>query len=218
MHQGRLSKIREPGVGGKPNVRCASNTSFCSPAGRTILHNAAGMMLRQVVARKTRRAWSAVNVGALCLVLGCSPSAPPKSQPSELLERVMPTFSMTSLNGTAIDTGGFEVPLVVKFFDADCDACARTLPAAQGLYQAKPDVAVIGVSEDSRPSRAREVVAKYKLRFPVVVDADNSIAHSFQLKRTPMTFIADERGRIRWVGGANMTEDMLVAAVESIEE
>lgn len=130
----------------------------------------------------------------------------------------MPTFSMTSLNGTAIDTGGFEVPMVVKFFAADCDACARTLPAAQGLYQQKPDVAVIGVSEDSRAASARAAVAKYKLRFPVVVDTDNSIAKSFQVKGTPMTFVADERGRVRWVGGDNVTEDMLVAAVEAIED
>lgn len=176
------------------------------------------MMLSNIATRVSR--WSAVFLGCLSFLvgLGCSHSPPPKSQPSELLERVMPTFSMTSLNGTAIDTGGFDVPLLVKFFAADCDACARTLPATQSLYQQKPDIAVIGVSEDARAATAREVVAKYKLRFPVVVDADNSIAKSFRVKGTPMTFVADERGRIRWVGGKDVTEDTLVAAVESIEE
>lgn len=176
------------------------------------------MMLSNIATRVSR--WSAVFLGCLSFLagLGCSHSPPPKSQPSELLERVMPTFSMTSLNGTAIDTGGFDVPLLVKFFAADCDACARTLPATQSLYQQKPDIAVIGVSEDARAATAREVVAKYKLRFPVVVDADNSIAKSFRVKGTPMAFVADERGRIRWVGGKDVTEDTLVAAVESIEE
>lgn len=127
-------------------------------------------------------------------------------------------FSSTSLNGTAIDTGGFDAPVVVKFFAADCDACSRTLPATQSLYAQKPNVVVIGVSEDTPPAKARQIVNKYKLRFPVVVDSDNSIARSFQVKGTPVTFVADRRGRIRWVGGKNVTEDVLVAAVESIEE
>lgn len=154
----------------------------------------------------------------LGLVMACSSAPPPKSQPSELLQRVMPMFSTTSLNGTAIDIGGFDAPIVVKFFDADCAACARTLPAAQGLYKQKPNIIVIGVSEDSRASTARQAVAKYKLRFPVVVDSDNSIAKSFQVKGTPMTFVADKQGRIRWVGGDDVTQESLVAAVESVED
>jgi len=175
-------------------------------------------MLSNFVARVSLwRRWDAIGFVIVGVATGCG-HAPPKSQPSELLERVMPTFSTTSLNGTAIDTGGFDVPMVVKFFAADCDACARTLPAAQGLYRQKPEVAVIGVSEDSGAATAREAVAKYKLRFPVVVDADNSIARSFQVKGTPMTFVADKSGRIRWVGGENVTEETLVAAVEAIED
>jgi len=155
---------------------------------------------------------------ALGFVVACGSTPPPKSQPSELLQRVMPMFSTTSLNGTAIDTGGFDAPIVVKFFDADCVACARTLPAAQGLYKQKPNIIVIGVSEDSRAATARQAVAKYKLRFPVVVDSDNSIARSFQVKGTPMTFVADKQGRIRWVGGDDVTQETLVAAVESVED
>ena len=53
---------------------------------------------------------------------------------------------------------------------------------------------------------------------PIVVDTDNSIARSFQVKDTPMTFVADKRGRIRWVGGDDVTEEMLVAAVEAVED
>ena len=154
----------------------------------------------------------------LGLVVACGSPPPPKSQPSELLQRVMPMFSSTSLNGTAIDIGGIDSPIVVKFFDVDCAACARTLPAAQGLYKQKPNVIVIGVSEDSRAATARQAVAKYKLRFPVVVDSDNSIARSFQVKGTPMTFVADKQGRIRWVGGDDVTQETLVAAVESVED
>ena len=127
-------------------------------------------------------------------------------------------FSSTSLNGTAIDTGGIESPMVVKFFASDCAACSRTLPAAQGVYSKHPDVVVIGVSEDVGASEARRVVSKYGLRFPVIFDADNSIARSFDVEQPPMTFVVDKHARIRWVGGANLTEETLLAAVEAIDE
>ncbi len=150
--------------------------------------------------------------------LACSATPPPKSEPSKLLQRVMPMFSSTTLNGTAIDTGGIDGPVVVKFFAADCEACARTLPAAQGLYAKMPEVVVIGVSEDGAESAARRAVSKYGLRFPVIIDRDNSIARSFQTTELPMTFVADKQGRIRWVGGEDVTEDTLVSAVESIDD
>ncbi len=130
----------------------------------------------------------------------------------------MPMFSSTSLNGTSIETGGIDAPIIVKFFDADCAACSRTLPAAQHVYAEMPDVVVIGVSEDAAEAKARQAVDKYGLRFPVVVDSDNSIARSFQIKNTPMTFVADRQGRIRWVGGENVTEAVLMAAVESVDD
>lgn len=127
-------------------------------------------------------------------------------------------FSSTTLNGTAIHTGGIDSPLVVKFFASDCKPCSRTLPAAQGLYSRMPEVVVIGVSEDAAEAEARKTVTKFGLRFPVVVDRDNSIARRFQIERPPATFVADKQARIRWVGGANVTEEVLVAAVESIED
>jgi hypothetical protein len=33
-----------------------------------------------------------------------------------------------------------------------------------------------------------------------------------------MTFVADKQGRIRWVGGDDVTQESLVAAVESVED
>ena len=146
----------------------------------------------------------------------CASTPPPKSEPSEMLQRVMPSFSQESLNGTSIDTGGIDGPVLVKFFSNDCEACAHTLPATQAAYKRMPEVVVIGISEDSQVPDARKMVDKYELRFPVIVDQDNSIARSFGVDEPPKAFVADGYGKIRWVGGENITEDGLVAALESI--
>lgn len=134
-----------------------------------------------------------------------------------MLQKVMPSFSEETLNGTPIDTGGIDGPVLVKFFSNDCDACAHTLPATQAAYKRMPEVMVIGISEDSEVPDAQKTVAKYKLRFPVIIDRDNSIARSFGVEEPPKAFVADGYGKIRWVGGENITEDTLVAALESID-
>jgi peroxiredoxin len=135
-----------------------------------------------------------------------------------MLQRVMPSFAEQTLNGTAIDTGGIHGPVLVKFFSLGCDECDRTLPATQAAYKRMPEIVVIGISEDPQEPDARKVVDRYKLRFPVIVDSDNSIARSFGVDETPKAFVADGYGKIRWVGGKNITEDGLVAALESIDE
>lgn len=135
-----------------------------------------------------------------------------------MLQRVMPSFSQETLNGTAIDTGGIDGPVLVKFFSNDCDACARTLQATQAAYKRMPEVMVIGISEDEEIPDARKTVSKYKLRFPVIVDTDNSIARSFGVDEPPKAFVADGYGKIRWVGGENITEDGLIAALEAVDE
>src|SRR5688572_7827499 len=112
-----------------------TSQDFLCPRVRPLPHNALRMT---PLKSRTNQSMRHVSIFAILgLVVACGGAPPPKSQPSELLQRVMPMFSTTSLNGTAIDTGGFDSPIVVKFFDADCAACARTLPAAQGLYKQK---------------------------------------------------------------------------------
>jgi peroxiredoxin len=158
-------------------------------------------------------------VGVVSLTLfACSATPPPKSEPSEMLQRVLPSFAQETLNGTAIDTGGFDGLVLVKFFSIDCDACSHTLPATQAAYKRMPEVTVIGVSEDSAVPDARKTVSKYKLRFPVIVDSDNSIAKSFGVEEPPKAFVADSYGKIRWVGGKDITEDALVAALEAVDD
>jgi peroxiredoxin len=135
-----------------------------------------------------------------------------------MLQRVLPSFSEETLNGTAIDTGGIETPVLVTFFSSGCKACERTLPAAQAAYKRMPEVMVIGISSDTAAPDARKAVSRYKLRFPVIVDEDQTIARSFGVNEPPKAFIADASGMIRWVGGKNVTEDGLIATLQSVDD
>ncbi|HLV68268.1 MAG TPA: TlpA disulfide reductase family protein [Polyangiaceae bacterium] len=158
--------------------------------------------------------------GLLVLVLtgACASPPPPRSQASPLLGDVMPGFESHTLNGSPLYTGAYNGrTVVVSFLASDCGPCEDTLVAAQAMYEDRHDVVVVGVFGDPDDSGARSLTRKHEVRFPVVVDEDGSIARLFQIDTVPKTFVVDARGRVRWVGGPELTEDGLLTAVAAAE-
>jgi thiol-disulfide isomerase/thioredoxin len=106
-------------------------------------------------------------------------------------------------------------PVLVKFFADYCKPCKDTLPAAERVHQAHPDVMFVGIDEDESAETASGVVQRFGLTFPVIHDGSNVLSGRFRVSTMPMTFVADATGTVRWVGGEGQTEDDLRRAVEA---
>jgi thiol-disulfide isomerase/thioredoxin len=156
---------------------------------------------------------------------GCGSVMPPSypqnalspSGPSALDAKAMPDVKRRTLDGATFDTAearGHKV-VVVKFFAKYCEPCKRSLPWFQKFAAEHPEVAVLGVDEDERESDARDIATMYGLRFPIVHDTGNALSGRFRVSDMPITFVADKKGRIRWVGGPDQTESELEAAVSA---
>ena len=168
------------------------------------------------------------TVLVLCLATvlgGCGAAMPPSyaqnalspSGPSALDAKAMPDVKRRTLEGGTFDTAeirGRKV-VVVKFFAKYCEPCKRSLPWFQRFASDHPEVAVLGVAEDERESDARDVATMYGLKFPIVHDTGNALSGRFRVSDMPITFVADKKGRIRWVGGPDQTEADLEAAVSA---
>jgi peroxiredoxin len=158
----------------------------------------------------------ALLLGVLAWAGACASDPPPRSQPSRLLSNVLPAFESKTLNGLPLDTGTFYGhTLVVSFVSSRCAPCEKTLVADQALYSDFHDVVVVGVFNADDASSAAQLISKHELRFPVVLDRDGAIAKRYDIERVPVTFVADDQGRVRWVGGSEMTSDGLIAAVRA---
>jgi peroxiredoxin len=164
------------------------------------------------------RAARAVFAAAVIALTACASQPPPKSQPSPLLGDLMPPFQSTTLSGNPVISGAYQGhKVVVSFVGEKCARCEHVLTAAQAVYADNREVVVLGVFSRDDSLHARSIAARLALRFPVVVDRDGSLAKHFQIEKVPSTFVVDQRGRVSWLGGSDVTEDALTAAVHAAE-
>jgi cytochrome c biogenesis protein CcmG, thiol:disulfide interchange protein DsbE len=144
---------------------------------------------------------------AVCAALlgtaGCAPSSSkaPPSSPSPLLAKATPDFTRAALDGSRVETASLRGRVVlIDFFAEHCAPCVKSLPAIEALHRAKPDLAVVGVSEDDDADGARRIVARHGLTFPVVHDPEHALAGRYRVNELPATFVVDARGVVRWHG------------------
>jgi len=157
----------------------------------------------------------AIALGALA----CSSAPPPMppSSPSHLLKQTMPSIRRPAIDGRPFDSGTYrDRVLVVKFFAKYCAPCQKTLPATEALHRKRPDVVVVGISEDETTADAREQVRQHGLSFPVIQDAGNVLAGRFRVSEMPVTFVGDYGGHGDGVGGPDQTDEALAQAIEAL--
>jgi thiol-disulfide isomerase/thioredoxin len=156
-------------------------------------------------------------LATIVLATACSHPSYPTPAQHPLLGQPLPSIvHRTTLDGQAFDPAQLTgKPVLVKFFADYCGPCKASLPAAERVHAAHPNVVFVGIDEDDSRETANQVVQRYGLTFPVIHDADNVLSGRFRVSSMPMTFVADTGGVIRWVGAEGQTEDDLSRAVEA---
>jgi cytochrome c biogenesis protein CcmG/thiol:disulfide interchange protein DsbE len=179
-------------------------------------------VLEQLFVRLFVRGWKlglmrTVLFACLMGLTACGrPSYPPTAD-HPLVRQPLPQIRhRQTLDGQPVDAERFAGKTVlVKFFADYCKPCQETLPAAERLHQAYPDVVFLGIAEDDDVGTARRVVQRYGITFPVIHDTSNVLSGRFRVSAMPMTFVADRGGVIRWVGRDGQTEADLKRAIEA---
>lgn len=124
-----------------------------------------------------------------------------------------PNFSLGSMNGERIslsDTKGSKVVLLGLFHI--CEPCMNQAMELQKIYEKKDEgVAVIGVnaSGDSR-NDVRQYLNNFPKRvtFPYLLDPDHTTERLFSVRVTPVVYIIDKDGVIRFKGSSTSARDL----------
>jgi thiol-disulfide isomerase/thioredoxin len=157
--------------------------------------------------------------GAMLALLGGSCGRPvfPPSVAHPLVGQPIPEIRHRStLDGRPFEPSQLAgKPVLVKFFADYCVPCKETLPAAERIHEAHPEVFFLGIAEDESSDTAVALAKRFGLTFPIIHDGGNVLSGRFRVSSMPMTFVADATGVIRWVGGEGQTEADLTRAVEA---
>ena len=163
---------------------------------------------RKSSTKKTSQYW-ATFVIAPCLFFGVllfvksklnSQLKAPVTQTHSESEKVLPNFTLTTLDGTTekFESLGKKVYLI-HFWATWCEACLDEMPEIQKLRETfkEQGFEVLGVNLDENPSAVLpEKIQSYKIDFPNFTDPDGATAEFFQVYAIPMSVIINSKREV----------------------
>ncbi|MBL4687930.1 MAG: TlpA family protein disulfide reductase, partial [Nannocystaceae bacterium] len=113
--------------------------------------------------------------------------------------RRAPALTGSTLAGGTVDLAALRGQVVVVDFWASwCGPCRAAMPGLQALADefAAAGVVVIGVSVDEQVEDAQDFAEAMQVTFPLVVDADHTLADAWQPPKMPTTYVIDADGML----------------------
>lgn len=112
-----------------------------------------------------------------------------------------PAVSFNTISGQKLNLRQFHGKMVlVNFWATSCPGCVQEMPKMAEAYKQYHDrgFEVVAVAMDyDPPDHVLHFADKNKLPFPVVLDADGSIAKAFgDVQVTPTSYVIDQQGNI----------------------
>lgn len=137
------------------------------------------------------------------------------------------TTPFNFIDGTSTTLADFKgkSPVYLKFWASWCQPCMKQMPhfeAIQQKYGDKIKVISINIAINDELADVKEVMAKYHLTMPTVMDVSGDLAKAFQFKATPYHLLFDKNLNLLHLGHqANETLDNkidLVSQQKNIEK
>ena len=136
------------------------------------------------------------------LLLGAGPGDPFRalqmSKPPR--ESQIPTFQLSTLDGTVIHSKDFRGKVVLlNFWATWCGPCKEEMPALDQLRQQfdPEQFHMFAVTADIQPRAIRQFWEHYKLSIPVLLDEEEELSQYFMIRNLPTTILIGPEGVIQ---------------------
>ena len=112
----------------------------------------------------------------------------------------VPTFTLTGLDGSAVDLARYRGKFVLlNFWATWCPPCVKEMPSMERLadrLQGKP-FAVLAVSLDKDgAATVAAFVERLEVTFAIALDPQAKVATAYGANELPTTFLLDPRGQV----------------------
>jgi len=140
------------------------------------------------------------------LILNAYAVAPPK------VGEKAKDFTLLNLKGEKISLKDFQGKKAVflNLFTTWCPSCREEIPIMTKLYPEykKKNVEFISIDLRENSKKVAEFVKKFKIDYPVLIDAKGEVANLYGVRYIPLNLLIDQEGIIRFIGSFLSEKDL----------
>lgn len=111
-----------------------------------------------------------------------------------------PDFTLKDTNGREVTLAGQRGKAVIlNFWSTTCAPCVAEIPGLNTLYRELNGhgLVVIGIALDGSAGPVRELIARLRLAYPIVLDSDKEVYFdSYGLFGQPISVLVDRNGTV----------------------
>lgn len=122
-----------------------------------------------------------------------------------------PDFKLQTMDGEEVNLSDYKGKKVfLNFWATWCPPCKAEMPHMQAFYEEQPeDVEILAVNLEESTEKAADFAKQYELTFPILMDADGTIAETYEVYTIPTTYVLNEDGTVHQKIVGPMDEPMM---------
>lgn len=122
-----------------------------------------------------------------------------------------PDFKVQTMDGKEVNLSDYKGKKVfLNFWATWCPPCKAEMPHMQAFYEEQPeDVEILAVNLEESTEKAADFAKQYELTFPILMDADGTVAETYEVYTIPTTYVLNEDGTVHQKIVGPMDEPMM---------
>lgn len=118
-----------------------------------------------------------------------------------------PDFSLEDTQGKLHTLAKYQGKvLIVNFWTTWCVPCRKELPSLQRAAEQlrQDDIHIVSINKGQAHEIVKGFNTRFQVNFPLLLDVDSNVSHSWQVASLPTAYVLDPGGRIvyRLIGGS----------------
>lgn len=115
---------------------------------------------------------------------------------------IVPDFTLKGMDGQNLRLEELRGQVVlINFWASWCGPCRQEMPILQKIHERYEPLGftVLGVNVDEQQEKARRIVDRLNLKFPLLLDTAQTVSEAYEVNAMPFTVLVDRNGKISYI-------------------